>query len=126
MGLPKFIRDEITIVYNTLDYKKIYFKSFEINIDDTKQQLSIDTIDELIDFYNFEDIDFIIIDNHCFNEIKLRKILNVRFLKYNESSDGISSTIKLQFVINEFEIEQDESLQPIQSFIRHIKLRRLE
>lgn len=130
MGLPKFIRETITLtlIFNDFEYQEISYHNFIINYEEesTENEITIDTQSEIIENYNFSDIKVIIIDNYSFELHELRKVVKVNFYGYKEVNNGRRSDIKLKFKISEFEIYTDTSLQSIQSLIRDMKLRELE
>jgi hypothetical protein len=128
MGLPRFITETITFIYNDFEYQEISYNNFFINYEEeyTENEIVIATQSELIENYNFSDIKVIIIDKYAFTVPQLRKILKVNFYGYNEVNNAKRSDIKLRFKVDEFEIYTDTSLQSIQSLIRDMKLRSLE
>jgi hypothetical protein len=116
------------LLYNSFEYQEISYDNFIIDYEEEScgNEITIDTCSELIENYNFSDIEFIIIDKYAFALHDLRKIVKVNFYGYNEVNNGKRSYIKLKFKITEFEIHTDTSLQTIQSLIRDMKLKSLE
>lgn len=126
--LPKFIRNTISFIYNNFEYREIQYDGFEINMDeDSKKSFKIITNCDFIDDYNFADLDTIIIDGIYVDEIEIRKIIKVKFLKYREvfESKKNFSKIVIKFKIIDFEIQQDNSIQSLFSLVRELKIDKL-
>ncbi len=118
-------RFEATIIFTDNSHTWLELENVEIKIKDTKS-LKLSVIEKWNTPFNFSEFQYLILDLFTSTgEIKVRKIFKILFHSYTQHytiSSSTPSILDLEFEILNFEVQQDENLQTIESLIREFKI----